>query len=156
MFINNQKRTSPACAQAWNLLYNYILEKKLNLQKFILLIGGANLKLSKTLGKNIINKSRLFISHVMTQSATPHNGCPTKIKKRKKNKGRNRRLKRFLNSTNKQLPITKGFAQSSAIILKNYFTLKENQKVKENLTKASAKTLKFLDTKRKTNFSKTV
>jgi hypothetical protein len=79
----------------------------------------------------------------MTQSAAPHNGCPTKIKKRKKNKGRNRRLKRFLNSTNKQLPVTKGFVQNNNVLFKNYFSTKENKKLKENLTKASAKTMKF-------------
>jgi len=27
-FINNQKRTPPACARTWNLMYAYILEKK--------------------------------------------------------------------------------------------------------------------------------
>jgi len=32
-------------------MYDYILEKKLKAQKFILILGGSNLKLSKSLGQ---------------------------------------------------------------------------------------------------------
>ena len=106
-------------------------------QKFILVVGGTNLKLSKALGKNIVNKSRLSVSYIIAKSSPPHNGCPTKIRKRKKNKGRNRRIKRFLNTTNKRLPTTKEFTNSS--ILKNYSDHVNMKSLKEKLTRIAVK-----------------
>ena len=115
MFINNQKKTPPACAQAWKLLYDYILDQKLKSQKFVLILSGTNLKLGKSLGRNIIQKSFLSISHILVKQCSPHNGCPIKIKKRKKNKGRNRRIKRSLNTTNKKLPKVKNFVTVNSL-----------------------------------------
>jgi len=91
MFINNQKRSSQACLQTWNLMYSYILEQKLLSKQFCLLLTGSNLKLSQTIGKKILRQSNgLRILQVLVKEALPHNGCPLKIQKRKKNKGRNR------------------------------------------------------------------
>jgi hypothetical protein len=119
-------------------MYSYILEKKLKSQKFILVLGGSNLKLSKNLGKNIVKKSRLLVSQIITKSNPPHNGCPTKIKKRKKNKGRNRRLKRFLNTTNKKLSNAKD-PNNDSTLLKNYYIDNSKEWLKTELKKAIMK-----------------
>jgi len=83
-FLNNQKRTLPACVRTWNLMYCYILEKKLKRQPFVLILGGTNLFLSQKISNSIINSSQLTVSHIIVKPMTPHNGCPAKIKKRKK------------------------------------------------------------------------
>jgi len=59
LFINNQKLTIPACVQTWNLLHNYIIEQKLQSQKFVLILGGSNLKMSLRLGQNFLKKSKI-------------------------------------------------------------------------------------------------
>jgi len=72
-------------------MYSYILEQKLLAKQFCLLLAGSNLKLSQTIGKKVLRQpNRLRILHVLLKETLPHNGCPLKIKKRKKNKGRNR------------------------------------------------------------------
>jgi len=105
----------------------HIRKKKLKSQNFTLVLGGSNLKLSRHLGKNIVTKSRLHVSHIITKLTPPHNGCPTKIKKRKKNKGRNRRLKRFLYSTRNRLPSAKKYVGDDNILLNNYHVTDNRQ-----------------------------
>jgi len=101
-------------------MYSYILENKLKSQRYVLILGGSNLKLSQIIGKNIIKKFKLHITHIITKSLPPHNGCPTKIKKRKKNKGRNRRLKRVLQSTKRQLPTPKDYRKTGNVLFGSY------------------------------------
>jgi len=122
MFINNQKRSSPAYLQTWSLMYSYILEQKLLSKQFCLILSGSNLKLSQTIGKKVLRQpNRLRILHVLLKETLPHNGCPLKIKKRKKNKGRNRRrklLQRYPRplpgSRNRRLShISKGFSNQN-------------------------------------------
>jgi len=62
-------------------MYDYILEKKLKAQKFILILGGSNLKLSKSLGQNIIKKAKLNIVQIIAKTYLSHNGCPQKNSK---------------------------------------------------------------------------
>jgi len=78
-------------------MYSYILENKLKSQRYVLILGGSNLKLSQIIGKNIIKKFKLHITHIITKSLPPHNGCPTKIKKRKKINAVTVDLKEFSN-----------------------------------------------------------
>jgi len=84
VFINNQKRSAPAYNQTWNLMYSYISEQRLLTKQFCLLLAGSNLKLSQTIGKKILRQSNLCVSYVLLKETLPHNGCPLKIKKRKK------------------------------------------------------------------------
>jgi hypothetical protein len=117
LFLNNQKLTRPACAQTWNLMYSYILENKLRFQKFILILGGSNLKTSLALGQSIIKNRKLNVAQVIIKATPPHNGCPQKIKKRKKNKGRNKRLKKSLTKLyTKQPSIPRDFKAHNNIL----------------------------------------
>ena len=102
-------------------MHSYIIANKLKPQKFVLILGGSNLKMSLALGQNILKKVKLNIIHVVTKIMSPHNGCPQKIKKRKKNKGRNRRVKRGITSLQrKQLSIPKGYKVNNSILLPSY------------------------------------
>jgi len=137
LFLNNQKRSHPACAQTWNLMYSFILERKLKLQKFVLILGGSNLKLSKTLGQNILRQSRLNITHIITKATPPHNGCPLKIKKRKKNKGLNKWLKRSLTERKNQLSFPRNNVDRFGVLIEDYYENKQTYPwLKEELKKA--------------------
>jgi hypothetical protein len=85
-------------------MYSYILEKKLKLHPFIIILGGTNLLLSQKICNNILGGSQLNVCQIVVKSIVPHNGCPAKIKKRKKNKGRNRFYKSDLTALNRILP----------------------------------------------------
>jgi hypothetical protein len=85
-------------------MYSYIIEKKLKHYPFIIVLGGTNLFLSQKICNSILGGSRLNVCQIITKIAIPHNGCPAKIKKRKKNKGRNRFRKKDLTAADRILP----------------------------------------------------
>jgi len=101
------------------------------------MLGGSNLKLSKTLGQNILKQSRLNITHIITKAMSPHNGCPLKIKKRKKNKGLNKRLKRALTDRKNQLSFPRNYVDQFGVVIENYYDNKQDYPwLKEELKKA--------------------
>jgi len=108
LFINNYKKSPPACAQAWNILKAYIVSQKLECKIFFLILSGSNMKLSRALGRIFMRSTKLRVSHVILKSVMPHNGCPLKIKKRKKNKGRNKWYKRLLLAPKHKLAVGRG------------------------------------------------
>jgi len=110
LYLNRQKISRPACAQTWTLMNTYIVKNKLNSQPFILTLEGPNFKLSRELGRKIIEKNQFTITQIFIKKFLPHNGCPQRILKRKKNKGRNRFRKRGLMSSRpRKLPRARNY-----------------------------------------------